>query len=113
MAKLQVEKRNGLFDLKPLYEWMRNALDGIYRIEVKKTLDRGSIPLGATKSSKQLLYNRLLLFFYWIAFKSAYLITPSSLPTLINAAIALSKCAFSCPADNWTLLRACPFGTTG
>lgn len=36
MAKLQVEKRNGLFDLKPLYEWMRNALDGIYRIEVKK-----------------------------------------------------------------------------
>ena len=33
MAKLQVEKRNGLFDLKPLYEWMRNALDGIYRIE--------------------------------------------------------------------------------
>ena len=38
MAKLQVEKRNGLFDLKPLYEWMRNALDGIYRIEVKLSL---------------------------------------------------------------------------
>ena len=67
----------------------------------------------ATKSSKQLLYNRLLLLFYWIAFKSDYLITPSSLPTLINAAIALSKCAFSCPADNWTRIRACPFGTTG
>ena len=30
------DRRNGLFDLKPLYEWMRNALDGIYRIEVKK-----------------------------------------------------------------------------
>ena len=48
MAKLQVEKRNGVFDLKPLYEWMRNALDGIYRIEVKKTLVPGSTPGWAT-----------------------------------------------------------------
>ena len=36
MAKLNVEKRNGLFDLHPLYEWFRQVTDGIYRIEVKK-----------------------------------------------------------------------------
>ena len=36
MAKLNVEKRNGLFDLHPLYDWFRQVTDGIYRIEVKK-----------------------------------------------------------------------------
>ena len=36
MNKVLIEKRNGLFNLKTLYEFFRNALDGIYRIEVKK-----------------------------------------------------------------------------
>lgn len=36
MAKLLVEKRNGLFNLKPLYEWFKHQLDGMYRIEVKR-----------------------------------------------------------------------------
>lgn len=42
-----------------------------------------------------------------------YLITPSSLPTFIKAAIALSKCAFSCPAESCTRIRAWSLGTTG
>lgn len=36
MARLNVDKRDGLFDLRPLYEWFRQVTDGIYRIEVKK-----------------------------------------------------------------------------
>ena len=31
-----VEKLNGIFDLKPLYEWFKQTCDGLYRIEVKK-----------------------------------------------------------------------------
>lgn len=36
MSKVLIEKINGLFNLKPLYDYLSNALDGIYRIEVKK-----------------------------------------------------------------------------
>ena len=36
MAKVMVNKSNGLFDLKPLYEWFKTVCDGLYRIEVKK-----------------------------------------------------------------------------
>lgn len=36
MAKLLIEKINGLFDLKPLYGWLKQVGDGIYRLEVKK-----------------------------------------------------------------------------
>ena len=36
MAKVMVEKLNGIFDLKPLYEWFKQTCDGLYRIEVKK-----------------------------------------------------------------------------
>lgn len=36
MAKVMVEKMNGLFTLKPLYDWFKQTCDGLYRIEVKK-----------------------------------------------------------------------------
>lgn len=36
MSKVLVEKKNGLFDLKPLYNWFCSVCDGIYRVEVKK-----------------------------------------------------------------------------
>lgn len=36
MAKLMVEKRRGLFNLRPLYDWFVSQLDGLYRIEVRK-----------------------------------------------------------------------------
>lgn len=36
MAKVMVEKRNGLFNLKPLYVWFTQKCDGLYRIEIKK-----------------------------------------------------------------------------
>ena len=36
MAKVLVEKKDGLFNLSPLYCWFRQVCDGIYRIEVKK-----------------------------------------------------------------------------
>ncbi len=42
-----------------------------------------------------------------------YSITPNCFPTLINAAIALSRCARVCPADSCTRMRACSLGTTG
>jgi len=42
-----------------------------------------------------------------------YLITPNSLPILVKAAMALSKCSLLCPADICTLMRACSLGTTG
>ena len=42
-----------------------------------------------------------------------YFSTPSSLPTLIKAAIHLSRCSFSCPAEICTRIRAWSFGTTG
>ena len=35
-AKVRIEKTAGLFDLKSLYEWFKQALDGIYQVEVKK-----------------------------------------------------------------------------
>ena len=31
-----VEKLNGLFNLRPLYDWFSQVCDGLYRIEVKK-----------------------------------------------------------------------------
>ena len=34
--KALIEKRKGLFNLKPLYDWFNNALDGFYRIEIKR-----------------------------------------------------------------------------
>ena len=36
MAKVLVEKRKGLFTLRPLYEWFGQACDGMYKIEVKR-----------------------------------------------------------------------------
>ena len=36
VTKLQIQKDNGLFNLKPLYEWLNSALDGIYRLEIKR-----------------------------------------------------------------------------
>ncbi len=45
--------------------------------------------------------------------QSAYLMTPSSLPTAVKAAIALSRCARSWAAEIWTRMRALPLGTTG
>ena len=42
-----------------------------------------------------------------------YLMHPSSLPTLVKAAMHLSRCSRSCPAETCTRIRACPFGTTG
>ena len=42
-----------------------------------------------------------------------YFSTPSSLPTLMNAAMHLSRCSRSCAAEICTRIRACPWGTTG
>jgi len=36
MSKVLVKKINGLFDLKPLYDYLSNACDGIYRIDVRR-----------------------------------------------------------------------------
>ena len=36
VAKVRIEKANGLFDLKKLYEWFKQALDGIYQVEVRR-----------------------------------------------------------------------------
>ena len=38
---------------------------------------------------------------------------PYFAPTFVNAAIARSRCAFSCAAESWVRIRACPFATTG
>ena len=40
MKKLLVEKANGLFNLKPLYDHLKDALDGFYRIEVTRICDQ-------------------------------------------------------------------------
>lgn len=40
-------------------------------------------------------------------------ITPSSFPTLINAAAARSRSSLECAAEICVRIRACPFGTTG
>ncbi len=45
--------------------------------------------------------------------EGTYLITPSSLPTFMKAAIALSSCSRVWPAESWTRILASPFGTTG
>lgn len=34
--KLNIEKRNGLFDLRPLYDYLNQVMDGFYRLEVKR-----------------------------------------------------------------------------
>ena len=44
-ARLLVEKRGGLFNLRPLYDWLRGAPDGLYRLDVarvrrRRTLDQ-------------------------------------------------------------------------
>lgn len=36
MAKVIVEKANGLFNLRPLYEWFTQICDGLYLVEVKR-----------------------------------------------------------------------------
>ncbi len=36
MSKVSIEKKHGLFTLKPVYEELAKAADGIYSIEVKK-----------------------------------------------------------------------------
>lgn len=36
MAKVLVNKSNGLFDLRSLYDWFKSVCDGLYRIEVKR-----------------------------------------------------------------------------
>ena len=51
-------------------------------------------------------------FFILLKLKN-YLITPNSLPTLVKAAMALSKSSRSCPALICTRIRALPFATTG
>ena len=48
-----------------------------------------------------------------VCLKRSHLMTSSSLPTFTNAAMALSRCSRSCPADSCTRMRACPLGTTG
>lgn len=35
-TKLQIHKENGLFNLRPLYEWLNQALDGVYRLEITR-----------------------------------------------------------------------------
>ena len=42
-----------------------------------------------------------------------HLITPSSLPILVNELIALSRCSSVCAALNCTLILARPLATTG
>lgn len=34
--KIQIEKRNGLFNLRPLYELFSQSVDGIYQVIVKR-----------------------------------------------------------------------------
>ncbi len=36
MAKFLIDKINGLFDLKPVYEWLKQVGDGLYKIETSK-----------------------------------------------------------------------------
>ena len=36
VAKVRIEKANGLFDLKSLYAWFKQALDGLYQVEVRR-----------------------------------------------------------------------------
>ena len=45
--------------------------------------------------------------------QTPYLSKPSSLPTLIKAAIHLSSCSVVWAAESCTRMRASPFGTTG
>ncbi len=35
-AKIQISKDHGLFDLKPIYDWLRQALDGNYLFSIRK-----------------------------------------------------------------------------
>ena len=36
MQKIHIEKIQGLFDLKPVYDFFMNVCDGIYRLEVRR-----------------------------------------------------------------------------
>ena len=36
VTKLQIRKDNGLFTLRPLYDWLNGALDGLYELGIKK-----------------------------------------------------------------------------
>ena len=42
MAKVLIEKIHGLFDLKPLYEYIRTRADGVFRIEVVRVRKKRS-----------------------------------------------------------------------
>ena len=64
--------------------------------------------INTTKKSEAKCFG----FFILIKLKN-YLITPNSLPTLVKAAMALSKSSRSCPALICTRIRALPFATTG
>ncbi len=35
-TKIQIRKLNGLFDLKPLYSWLCQALDGVYMFRITR-----------------------------------------------------------------------------
>ncbi len=59
--------------------------------------------------------NSLVLFYKYIVFTgiSRDCNTSNSLPTFINAAMALSRCCCVCAALSCTRILAFPFGTTG
>ena len=75
------------------------------------TISVGETPtdsINKTKKSEAFCFG----FFILLKLKN-YLITPNSLPTLVKAAMALSKSSRSCPALICTRIRALPFATTG
>lgn len=43
MSKIRIEKKNGLFNLKPLYDNFILAIDGVYEIVVKKVRKHRSL----------------------------------------------------------------------
>ena len=55
-SKVSIEKVNGLFDLKKLYEWFKQAMDGIYLVEVKKV----------RKPIRTAGYGAVSILFYWM-----------------------------------------------
>ncbi len=49
----------------------------------------------------------------YLFFTANYFIIPRDLPTFWKADTAFSKCSCLWAAESWTLIRACPCGTTG
>ena len=49
----------------------------------------------------------------WHSAAAAQLMTPSFLPTCLNASTVLSTSSKLCAADSCTRIRALPLGTTG